>query len=134
VSGKKSEQPLCFLSGGELTVHVKGSGKGGRNQEFVLAVLSEIERHTESGPLPGRDWLVASLGTDGIDGNTEAAGAWASPALLRKARELGLDIQRFLDANNSSDFFHQAGGLIITGPTGTNVMDLRIFLVNKRRF
>jgi glycerate-2-kinase len=134
VSGKKSEQPLCFLSGGELTVHVKGSGKGGRNQEFVLAVLSEIERHTESGPLSGRDWLVASLGTDGIDGNTEAAGAWATPVTTQKSRDLGLNIQDYLDGNDSYNFFQKAGGLIVTGPTGTNVMDLRILLMNKRRF
>ena len=134
VSRKKSERPLCFLSGGELTVHVKGSGKGGRNQEFVLAVLSEIERHTESGPLPGRDWLVASLGTDGIDGNTEAAGAWATPVTTQKSRDLGLNIQDYLDGNDSYNFFQKAGGLIIIGPTGTNVMDLRIFLMNKRRF
>ena len=134
LSGKKLEQPLCFLSGGELTVHVKGPGKGGRNQEFVLAVLSEIGRHTESGPLSGRDWLVASLGTDGIDGNTEAAGAWATPVTTQKSRDLGLNIQDYLDGNDSYHFFQKAGGLIVTGPTGTNIMDLRIFLMNKRRF
>ena len=134
VSRKKSERPLCFLSGGELTVHVKGSGKGGRNQEFVLAALPEIERHTKSGPLSGRDWLVASLGTDGIDGNTEAAGAWATPVTIQKSRDLGLNIQDYLDGNDSYNFFQKAGGLIIIGPTGTNVMDLRIFLMNKRRF
>jgi glycerate-2-kinase len=133
VSGKKLEQPRCFLSGGELIVRVKGPGKGGRNQEFVLAVLSEIERHTESGPLSGRDWLVASLGTDGIDGNTDAAGAWASRATIQKSRELGLDIQRFLDDNDSYHFFQKAGGLIVTGPTGTNVMDLRMFFLADKK-
>jgi glycerate 2-kinase len=76
------------------------------------------------------DWLVASLGTDGIDGNTEAAGAWISPQNLQRVRELRLDIQSYLDNNDSHRFFSRAGGLIITGPTGTNVMDLRVMCIS----
>jgi glycerate 2-kinase len=123
---KKTQRPLCLLSGGELTVTVRGAGKGGRNQEFVLAVLQEMKRH-----LPGfSEWLVLSFGSDGTDGPTDAAGAWADPSILKKAKELGLDPQKYLDDNDSYNFFKKAGGLIITGPTRTNVMDIRIFLIS----
>jgi glycerate-2-kinase len=143
-TGDRTGQPLCLLGGGELTVSVKGRGKGGRNQEFVLAALSELEKQAaglrrvdpdlsdgfrKTSLLHGREWLIASLGTDGIDGNTDVAGAWASPENLHKSRSLGLNIQNYLDANDSFHFFKQAGGLIITGPTGTNVMDMRIILL-----
>jgi glycerate 2-kinase len=119
-------RPLCVIGGGELTVKVKGSGRGGRNQEFALTILSELARSDRASALEGRDWLVASLGTDGIDGNSDAAGAWISPETLRRARELGLNMGGFLDDNDSNTFFSRAGGLIVTGPTGTNVMDLRL--------
>jgi len=147
-SPKRFKQPLCLLSGGELVVAVKGKGQGGRNQEFVLAFLLELERQVaamrtvrsglwhdfqKDGFLSGRDWLAASLGTDGIDGNTDAAGAWASPSLLCKAREQGMEAQHFLDDNDSFHFFKKAGGLIVTGPTGTNVMDLRIFFLTDKQ-
>jgi len=123
---KKTQRPLCLLSGGELTVIVRGRGKGGRNQEFVLAALREMKRC-----LPGfSNWLVLSFGSDGIDGPTDAAGAWADPSILKKAEELGLDPQKYLDDNDSYNFFKKAGGLIITGPTHTNVMDIRIFLIS----
>jgi glycerate 2-kinase len=129
-SGKDRGRPLCVLGGGELTVNVKGAGLGGRNQEFVLAVLSELARSNRASELNDLDWLVASLGTDGIDGNTEAAGAWISPQNLQRVRELRLDIQSYLDNNDSHRFFSRAGGLIITGPTGTNVMDLRVMCIS----
>jgi len=129
-SWKKSGRPLCLISGGELTVCVKGDGQGGRNQEFVLAVLEEIAHRAEAGALRRGNWLVASLGTDGIDGNTDAAGAWAGPVISARAGELGLDIRSYLEANDSHRFFERTGGLIVTGPTGTNVMDLRIFLLS----
>jgi glycerate 2-kinase len=122
-------RPLCVIGGGELTVRVRGKGRGGRNQEFALAVLSEVARSDRASLLANRDWLVASLGTDGIDGNSDAAGAWVSPQNLARARELGLDIGAFLDDNDSHTFFSRAGGLIVTGPTGTNVMDLRVMLL-----
>ncbi len=125
---KKTQRPLCLLSGGELTVTVRGRGKGGRNQEFVLAALREMKRC-----LPGfSNWLVLSFGSDGIDGPTDAAGAWADPSILKKAEELGLDPQKYLEDNDSYNFFKKAGGLIITGPTHTNVMDIRIFLISQR--
>jgi glycerate-2-kinase len=125
---QSGSRPICILSGGELTVQVKGSGRGGRNQEFALGVLSELARseRTPASILEDLDWFVASLGTDGIDGNTEAAGAWISPLNFTRARELGLDVQALLDDNDSYGFFSRAGGLIVPGPTGTNVMDLRL--------
>ena len=118
-------RPLCLLAGGELTVTVKGRGKGGRNTEFVLAALTEMVKAEVS----GIDWLVLSLGTDGIDGPTDAAGAWADERTIRTAGALGLDPVAYLDDNDSYYFFKQTGNLIVTGPTGTNVMDLRLFLL-----
>ena len=138
-------QPLCFLAGGELTVTVRGRGQGGRNMEFVLAAVAEMERGGAAAALArprreeedascafGRaapDWLILSLGTDGRDGTTDAAGAWAGPAVLAEARLLGLKAEDYLSANDSFGFFSRAGGVITTGPTGTNVMDLRLFLL-----
>jgi glycerate-2-kinase len=123
---KKTQRPLCLLSSGELTVTVRGRGKGGRNQEFVLAALQEMKRCISG----FSDWLVLSFGSDGIDGPTDAAGAWADRSILKKAKELGLDPQKYLDDNDSYNFFKKAGGLVITGPTHTNVMDIRIFLIS----
>jgi glycerate-2-kinase len=117
--------PLCLLAGGELTVTVRGKGRGGRNTEFVLASLIELEKPG----LEGLDWLVLSMGTDGIDGPTGAAGAWAGRSTPGRARALGLDPAASLDDNDSYAFFERTGNLVVTGPTGTNVMDLRIFLL-----
>jgi len=123
--------PSCRISGGEHTVRVMGKGRGGRNQEFVLASLLELGPRLDSeGRLTGRDWLVLSLGTDGIDGPTDAAGAWAGPATWRRVRSLGLDPATFLEDSDSHSFFKAAGGLILTGPTGTNVMDLRLIFLS----
>jgi glycerate-2-kinase len=140
-------RPLCLLAGGELTVTVKGKGKGGRNTEFVLASLAELGKgkleeafcaacdapETETGRgaggPPSLDWLIMSLGTDGIDGPTDAAGAWAGPPTLGRARGLGLEPGAYLDDNDSYSFFERTGNLIVTGPTGTNVMDVRVFML-----
>lgn len=120
---KSRGAPLCFLAGGELTVTVKGKGLGGRNTEFVLAALAAMPRST-------RGWLVLSLGTDGRDGPTDAAGAWADPSLWTVARAKGLDPRTFLADNDSYSFFKRTGRLILTGATGTNVMDLRLFILD----
>jgi len=120
-SRKTSRKPICLLAGGELTVKVKGKGKGGRNTEFVLAMLTELGKKL---PL-----LVASMGSDGVDGPTNAAGAMVTPAIAARAEKLGLDQKKYLENNDSYNFFKKAGGLIITGPTRTNVMDFRVFLV-----
>ena len=125
-AGKKARVfPLCLLAGGELTVTVRGKGKGGRNQEFVLAALQELQQKT----FPYDNWLILSVGTDGIDGPTDAAGAWIDPGSLEKTEGLALNISEYLQDNDAYNFFKQLGGLIITGRTHTNVMDLRMFLI-----
>ncbi len=133
-SGKTRRMPLCLLAGGELTVTVKGKGRGGRNTEFTLAALLEFMKSPPLHPAKtGRhawNFLVASLGTDGRDGPTDAAGAWANSATALRAAKLGLSPAEYLERNDSYNFFKKAGGLIITGPTRTNVMDLRLILLN----
>jgi len=118
---RPSEPPVCLLYGGETTVTVRGSGKGGRNQELCLAALREIG---DCGGL-----LRLSTGTDGIDGNSEASGALADATVWMRARELNLSIDDFLERNDSFPFLEQTGGLIVTGPTGTNVMDIAMLLI-----
>jgi hydroxypyruvate reductase len=120
-SGNPLAAPACLISGGETTVTLKGHGKGGRNQEFALAAAFDIAE------LP--DVVIASAGTDGTDGPTDAAGAMADGATLSRARESGLDPRRALDENDAYPFFERLGDLILTGPTRTNVMDVRLVLV-----
>ncbi len=113
---------LCVVSAGETTVRVTGNGKGGRNQEFALSLAR---------PLAAQGGLVAaaSLGTDGIDGPTDAAGAVVDSTTLSRAAQLGLtEPERYLDDNNSYFFFEPLGDLIQTGPTDTNVGDLQVLL------
>jgi hydroxypyruvate reductase len=113
--------PACIISGGETTVTLRGSGKGGRNQEFVLAAALDMAG------LP--DAVVLSAGTDGTDGPTDAAGAIADGATCARAIALGLNPRAALDANDAYPFFERLGDLVITGPTNTNVMDIRLLLV-----
>lgn len=115
------QPPACLISGGETTVTIHGQGLGGRNQEFALAALLEIQE--QSGV------LACSLGTDGTDGPTEAAGGLADSRVWFEARQEGLDPEAFLADNDAYHFLNQTGGLIVTGPTGNNVMDCRIILV-----
>lgn len=125
--------PTCIVSTGETTVTVTGEGKGGRNQEFALAAVQALA----SGPALGMtgirsssQFMLASLGTDGLDGPTDAAGATIDLTTLDRARALGLPaLQRFLDDNNAYAFFAALGDLIHTGPTDTNVGDLQVILV-----
>lgn len=116
-------RPLCVISSGETTVTVVGRGKGGRNQEFALAMAPLLET-------VGSKVVAASIGTDGIDGPTDAAGAVVDPTTLRRAEAQGLaPAQTFLDNNNAYEFFDRLGDLIHTGPTNTNVGDLQIILI-----
>jgi glycerate 2-kinase len=118
--------PVCVLSGGETTVTlVPGHGRGGRNQEFVLAALGKL------GAAGMRGVVVLSGGSDGEDGPTDAAGALADEITLLRAEKLGLDWQAFLKRNDAYAFFEEAGGLLKTGLTHTNVMDIRDFLIEK---
>ena len=117
-------RPSCILSGGETTVHVRGTGRGGRNQELVLAAIRDLERLGVA--------LMASIGTDGVDGPTDAAGARADGTSLRRARRLGLESpEAFLDRNNAYEYFKSLGDLIVTGATSSNVGDLQVVLVTE---
>ncbi len=113
--------PACVISGGETTVTIRGQGLGGRNQEFVLAAAMGIQG------LPNT--VILSGGTDGTDGPTDAAGAIADGDTISRARQLSLDAAAFLCNNDSYRFFEPLGDLLKTGPTNTNVMDVRILLV-----
>jgi glycerate 2-kinase len=120
-SGQPIRPPACILSGGETTVTIRGTGLGGRNQEFVLAAVIALEGF---GP-----FTIFSAGTDGADGPTDAAGAFADERTVAMGRNHGLDARRFLNDNDSYHFFESVLGLVKSGPTGTNVMDVRILLV-----
>jgi glycerate 2-kinase len=115
--GRPVRPPACIITGGETTVTIKGEGLGGRNQEFVLAAAVEIVG------LP--DTVVFSAGTDGSDGPTDAAGAIADGETLRR----GPDARAYLDRNDSYHYFEKLGDLVMTGPTNTNVMDVRLMLI-----
>ncbi|MCB2227471.1 MAG: glycerate kinase [Desulfarculaceae bacterium] len=121
-SGQPATPPCCLLSGGETTVTLGDSpGKGGRNMEFSLAAAID---------LAGEDGVLAvSLGTDGTDGPTDAAGAWADGESVARGAEQGLKARDFLTRHDAYNFFQPLDDLIITGPTRTNVMDLRLMLV-----
>ncbi|MDE1814621.1 MAG: DUF4147 domain-containing protein [Thaumarchaeota archaeon] len=111
-SGNKKN---CVIFGGESTVVVTGKGKGGRNQELVLRCMSDLSKK-------GNDIVIASVGTDGIDGTTNCAGA-----IWQSGPKIGTMAQ-YLDDNNSYNFFKKYGGLVFTGSTGTNLMDIGLVL------
>ncbi len=119
-SGLPVKPPACVITGGETTVTLTGGGKGGRNQEFALAAALDLAG------LKGV--TVLSGGTDGTDGPTDAAGAVVDGGTVARAIEKGLDPRRFLNDNDSYHFFEKTGELLITGPTNTNVMDIRLVL------
>ena len=115
--GKK----VALLAGGETVVHLKGNGLGGRNQELALAAAQALAG------IPGA--ALVSVGSDGTDGPTDAAGGYVDGDTVRQLEELGLDIQDYLENNDSYHALKAIGNLIITGPTGTNVNDLTIGLI-----
>jgi hydroxypyruvate reductase len=115
-------RPACVVSSGETTVRVVGDGRGGRNQELVLACADQLAAL-------GRDVVFGSVGTDGIDGPTDAAGALADHTTIARARAGGLVPETFLRRNDAYHFFEALGDLIHTGPTGTNVGDLQAILL-----
>ena len=114
-------RPACVLSGGETTVTIRGQGLGGRNQEFVLAGALAIEGLENT--------VMLSGGTDGTDGPTDAAGAIADNRTMQRAQELGMSGEAYLRDNDAYHFFSPLDDLLMTGPTHTNVMDLRMILV-----
>lgn len=113
-------EPICFVSGGETTVTVRGDGMGGRNQEFALVAARELDG--------ARGVVVLSAGTDGIDGPTDAAGAVVDGATVSRGRMRGCDAAAFLARNDAYHFLQATSDLLITGPTDTNVMDLHLML------
>jgi hydroxypyruvate reductase len=117
------QPPACVLAGGETTVTLQGDGRGGRNQELVLAGAIALD---------GTDQVVLLAGgTDGTDGPTDAAGAIADGLTVRRAKDLGLDPHAFLKRSDSYHFFKPLDDLLITGPTRTNVMDIYMILIGE---
>ncbi|SNR90818.1 MOFRL family protein [Desulfurobacterium atlanticum] len=123
--GTPAPAPAVILAGGETTVTLKGKGKGGRNQELVLSALKIIGDR--------KGIAILSGGTDGIDGNSPYAGAVCDSQTFKNAHKLNLDIDKFIENNDSSTFFERTGGVIETGKTGTNVMDILIMVVGAVR-
>ncbi len=118
-SGHPVRPPACLISGGETTVTLTGNGLGGRNQEFALAAAFDL--------VPGV--VALSGGTDGTDGPTDATGALVDAETIEKAKARGLDPRAALEGHDAYPFFEALGDLIKTGPTGTNVMDVRLLLI-----
>lgn len=123
LAGSPERQSMCFIYGGEPTVTVKGDGKGGRNTELALAFAIAADG------MEGVTFL--SAGTDGTDGPTDAAGAIVDGGTVKRGKAKGLDAREFLERNDSYSYFKETGELLITGPTGTNVMDLEIVLIER---
>ncbi|MFC7380031.1 glycerate kinase [Brevundimonas sp. GCM10030266] len=122
LAGEGPVQPPCvILSGGETTVSVRGAGRGGRNTQFLLALALAL------GGEPGVHALAAD--TDGVDGSEDNAGARIGPDVLNRARALALAPQQALARTDAWSFFDSVGGLVVTGPTGTNVNDFRAILI-----
>ncbi len=120
-TGRPVKPPACVISGGETTVTIRGTGLGGRNQEFALAAALDIAGL--------ENVAVLSAGTDGTDGPTDAAGAIANGSTIARAVACGLDAGTHLANHDSYHFFERLGDLVKTGPTGTNVADVRIMLL-----
>jgi hydroxypyruvate reductase len=119
--GQPAEAPAVLLSGGETTVTVRGSGRGGRNAEFLLALAVALDGHPRIHAL--------ACDTDGIDGTEDNAGCLLGPDSLARARGLGIDAKARLADNDGYGFFSALGDLVTTGPTRTNVNDFRAILV-----
>ncbi len=123
--GQPFTAPCVILSGGEATVTLRGKGRGGRNTEFALALALALSGETGIHAL--------SAGTDGLDGGGAAAGAWITPDTLNRGRSLGLDPWTHLQQNDSFSFFDAIGDTVVTGPTYTNINDVRAMLIGRPR-
>ena len=126
---RKTGSEVCLVSGGEFRCPVRGSGIGGRNLETALRLVIEAEKRRDQ----IGDFVALCAGTDGIDGNSPAAGAIVDSTTMERARRIGLDPIDFLNRSDSYSFFVALGDTITTGPTGTNVRDLRILLSGTRQ-
>jgi hydroxypyruvate reductase len=128
---KGERKGVCLISGGEFACPVKGRGVGGRNSETALRCAIEIDEsyaESRSGARLPAQIVALSAGTDGVDGNSAAAGALADQTTLKRARGLGMDAGSFLSASDAYSFFDALGDCVVTGQTGTNVRDLRVLL------
>ncbi len=126
-SGRPAAPPVCLLAGGETTVTVRGDGQGGRNQELAAAAAPALEGF----PVPA---VVATLATDGVDGASDAAGGIADDESVARAAALGLaPVAAFLAASDTRNFLGPLGDLVVTGPTGTNVVDVVALLAGPGR-
>jgi glycerate 2-kinase len=121
-TGQPIPPPACIISGGETTVTIRGTGLGGRNQEFCLAAALDLKE------LPPRV-VILSGGTDGNDGPTNAAGGVVDPLTVSRGMDLGADALDFLKNNDAYHYLEETEDLLITGPTNTNVMDVRLVLI-----
>ena len=121
----KKNKKIAIITGGETVVNIKGSGKGGRNQELALSFLANLQ-----GEITSTDWVLLSVGTDGIDGPTDAAGAIISKEIEQNYQKTNLNINDYLSNNDSYTFLDEINALYITGPSGTNVADVQITLIN----
>jgi hydroxypyruvate reductase len=122
-----STKPLAILAGGETTVNLKGTGKGGRNQEFALAFAIATKKHGLTG-----QWTLLSGGTDGRDGPTDAAGGIVDANSLQNMINAGVNPSEYLNNNNAYNALNSSNDLLITGATGTNVADLQILLLHPK--
>lgn len=120
-SGNPIKRPACIIAGGETTVTMQSYGLGGRNQEFTLSAALEIDGL--------ENIVILSAGTDGADGNTDAAGAIADGLTITRAKDLKIDAEAYLSGHNAYVFFKGLNDLVITGPTKTNVMDIMVLLI-----
>ncbi len=117
-------RPACVIAGGETTVTLRGHGKGGRNQEMALAYLAGLARDARN----AEEAVFLAASTDGSDGPTDATGAFASLDILRRGLALGLSVDRYLADNDAYHYFEAVGRLLKTGPTNTNVCDIKVLL------
>jgi hydroxypyruvate reductase len=120
-SGTPVMRPAAVVVSGETVVTVRGTGKGGRNQELALSAAIGLRGSNGA--------VVASLSTDGVDGPTDAAGAMVDGETVERAKDLGLDVEESLVENDSYEVFSKLNDLIITGPTGTNVNDISLIII-----
>ena len=122
-TGHPIERPACVISGGETTVVIKGNGLGGRNQEYALVCADYIAGAEDN-------IVMLSGGTDGTDGPTDAAGGVVDPETVISGRDSEIDIKKALNNNDAYHYLEKTGDLIKTGPTLTNVMDIRLLMVD----
>lgn len=123
LSHQDTDHSIAFLVGGESVVHLSGHGKGGRNQQAALAAAQDLDGLPQT--------AIFSIGSDGTDGPTDAAGGYVDGESLEAMRKLGIDLFRVLQEDNAYPNLDAIGGLVKTGPTGTNVNDLMVLLIKR---